>query len=60
MNRCTWTHDPDLNMWDTECGKSWTVLEGTLSENGMTFCPFCGKQIGEVPTARFTEGGGDV
>ena len=42
---CTWTYDEDLDTWDTECGESFVVTNGTPAENKMRFCPYCGSPI---------------
>jgi len=41
---CAWTEDEDGN-WDTECGNKWTFFDGTPSDNGLVFCPFCGRTL---------------
>lgn len=32
----------------SECGCSWTLIDGTPSDNGMNFCPHCGCQMREA------------
>lgn len=32
----------------SECGCSWTLIDGTPSDNGMNFCPHCGTKMVEV------------
>ena len=44
---CTWTHDED-DFYDTACGDGFQLVAGTLEQNHMRFCPFCGKKITEV------------
>lgn len=50
---CNWRQPTyghsDANYWDTDCGKSWAITEGTPTENGMKFCHGCGKPIKEHP-----------
>lgn len=50
---CNWrqpTYDhSDANYWDSDCGESWALAEGTPTENGMKFCHGCGKPIKEHP-----------
>lgn len=41
---CTWTEDRDGN-WVTGCDNLFILTDGTPSENGMQFCPMCGKRI---------------
>lgn len=44
---CTWTHDHDYDddYWETGCGETFTFLDGGPMDNGVKFCPFCGKAI---------------
>jgi hypothetical protein len=41
---CIWTEDEDGN-WHTLCCRMYTISEGTPEENGMKYCPFCGKPL---------------
>lgn len=45
---CKWTpneaYDSDY-CWETECGKAYSILEGTPMENDMKFCVFCGGKL---------------
>lgn len=41
---CAWSRDEDGND-DTECGQTWSLNDGTPTDNGMKFCPYCGRQI---------------
>lgn len=51
---CQWAEaDPDYGQWVSECGESFDFANGTPTENGFQYCPYCGKPISEV------EGGGD-
>lgn len=44
--KCTWKYDDSEGSWETTCGEAWCFLEeSTPKENGMKFCPFCGKRI---------------
>jgi|WetSurMetagenome_2_1015567.scaffolds.fasta_scaffold1214525_1 hypothetical protein len=45
--KCVWTEstDPDVSYWDSGCGQSFYFEEGTPEENGMKYCPFCGKEV---------------
>ena len=47
MTECTWEYDSDLDTWETECGESFCLTNGTPSENGMIYCFHCGKKIQE-------------
>ncbi len=50
MKKCEWKHDIDENEnhYQTECGGEWFFFEGTLKENQMNLCPFCGESIYEL------------
>lgn len=45
---CTWTEDEDGN-YNTTCGHTWTFFDGSPSDNGLVFCPFCGKSLQGEP-----------
>lgn len=42
--KCTWTEDENGN-WLTECGRLWALIEGSPAENGMEWCPMCGRKL---------------
>lgn len=45
---CHWYQQDfqECETWQTSCGdKLFNVLNGTPKENGMHFCPYCGKNI---------------
>ena len=50
---CNWRQPSydhaEANYWDTDCGESFAITEGTPTENGMKFCHGCGKPIKEHP-----------
>ena len=37
----------DTNYYDTDCGHSFVVNEGSPSDNNMNYCCYCGKKIQE-------------
>jgi len=41
---CVWTLDEYDGSWNGNCGATW-CLEGTPHENGMRYCPECGKRL---------------
>jgi len=41
---CTWTEDEN-GPWDTACGESYEINDGTPEDNNMAFCCFCGKAL---------------
>jgi len=48
---CAWKlgdADPYYPSWETRCGETFFLLEGTPAENQMKFCPYCGRQLVEV------------
>jgi len=55
---CTWTNDDEYDdrCYETECGQSLELTEGTLAENGMRFCCYCGARLVEALAA---ESGGE-
>jgi len=43
---CGWEPgDVDSDCYETGCGQSFVIYEGTPKENSMKFCCFCGKRI---------------
>lgn len=46
---CEWIQtDFDSNTWDSDCGNSFDLNDGSPSDNGMKFCPYCGRPLTEV------------
>lgn len=41
---CVWTW-VDNGSWSSACGLDWSCEDGTPTENGMNFCPFCGAKL---------------
>ncbi len=41
---CLWTEDTEGG-WTFSCGLRWWLDEGTPKQNGMNFCPRCGKRL---------------
>ena len=41
---CHWKADFDGN-FDTDCGQCFSLTAGTIAENGMKFCCYCGKPL---------------
>jgi len=51
---CTWAQetygDVEHNVWEPSCGNpAWVLDDGSPAENGMKFCPFCGRPLVEQP-----------
>lgn len=47
MTPCTWIEDADGN-WRTGCKQLHIFIDGTPSENGYAYCPYCGAKIETV------------
>jgi len=47
---CIWVlDDADKKVYATSCGESWILIAGGgPRENGMRYCPFCGKRLEAV------------
>ena len=48
---CYWQWDVD-GFWRGSCGIPWWMETGTPKENGMNFCPRCGKRLKQKGGAR--------
>lgn len=49
MNRsCVWTETEES--WETNCGASFVMIEGTPKENNLRFCCYCGRPLEERRT----------
>lgn len=42
---CLWSYDSQEYSWNGKCGTSWTFFDDGPEENGMKFCPGCGKPV---------------
>lgn len=42
---CTWHCEEDINNWHSDCGYQFQFTEDGPEENGVKFCPKCGKSI---------------
>lgn len=41
---CKWAFEIE-GFWRGDCGICWDLEDGTPKENGMNFCPRCGKRL---------------
>ena len=41
---CVWKEDNDGN-YDTSCDRAFVLIAGTLEENEMRYCCYCGKRL---------------
>ena len=46
---CCWRQDGDgySDLFETDCGRAFSIIEGTPSENEMTYCCYCGGALEE-------------
>jgi hypothetical protein len=42
---CQWSEDFEQGKWDTACGESFVVIDGTPADNKMKYCCYCGKKL---------------
>ena len=42
---CTWTFSNYDDHWSGTCGVEWIFPDGGPEENGVKFCPKCGKSV---------------
>lgn len=45
---CEWTMEEGADWWQTSCGSEWTTSDGTPADNGMNYCPMCGRKLMQV------------
>jgi hypothetical protein len=45
---CTWAESAD-GQWESGCGLSWEFSLGSPADNGMHYCPKCGKPLAAKP-----------
>lgn len=55
---CYWDYNDIDDFYETSCGEGWSFQEGTLKENKVKFCPFCGKRITRNREKAFGKKGG--
>lgn len=48
-NLCTWREVNEGEYWQTSCGKSFILNNGTPKENGMNYCCYCGDALIQGP-----------
>ncbi|WP_313824064.1 hypothetical protein [Leclercia sp.] len=42
---CTWHCEEEINNWHADCGYQFQFMEDGPEENGVNFCPKCGKSV---------------
>lgn len=45
LDSCTWHCEEDINNWHSDCGYQFQFTEDGPEENGVKFCPKCGKSV---------------
>jgi len=45
VGSCGWSQDEWSESWSAGCGCEWVFPDGGPAENGMKFCPSCGKPV---------------
>lgn len=45
MSDCRWVYDEHCFKWDTSCGGAFQFIDDGPKENGMKFCPYCGRTL---------------
>ena len=48
---CVWTEN-DSGWWETTCQNEFSLTDGSPAENGMNFCPYCGRLLKEQAYVR--------
>lgn len=41
---CEW-HQDENGLYHTSCGEIYETIAGTREENGIMFCPYCGREV---------------
>ena len=56
--RCKWRQASGEydGEWDTDCGHTFWICEGTPKENGMRVCTYCGKKLIGIPNKESGDG----
>jgi hypothetical protein len=45
LETCTWTYSDTKDSWKTECGHLFLIYGGSLDDNNMKFCSYCGRRL---------------
>lgn len=45
MEVCNWYEDDSTCSWDTDCGNKFQFEDGGPKDNGLAYCPYCGKEL---------------
>jgi len=43
---CSWVQEDDeWGYYETDCGETFVMIDGTPADNSMKYCCYCGKQL---------------
>lgn len=42
---CRWEYDEKEDRYETGCHGAYSIAEGTPEQNGMSYCPYCGRPL---------------
>jgi hypothetical protein len=42
---CPWVYNETDDFYETSCNNGWMFTEGTVKQNKVRFCPYCGKLV---------------
>ena len=46
---CGWKRQEDEeDFYLTECGDEFVLIEGSVKDNNIIYCPFCGRKVKEL------------
>lgn len=48
---CRWCYDEHCDCWETDCGESFWLTDGTPKDNQMQYCPYCGGRLRAIHVA---------
>ncbi len=56
--QCKWQQAPGEydGEWDTDCGETFWLNDGSPEDNKMRICPYCGKKLIEIPNKSSGDG----
>ena len=58
VGECEWTENAD-GLWTGACSLNWAFESGGPAENGMNFCPKCGRHLVTAATPKPEENNDD-
>ena len=52
---CEWEQDELIEYYETDCGRTFELIDGTPEDNNFKFCAYCGGTIKVKYCAEVTE-----